>query len=104
MSEMIENKQQKEIGRDLEAIKEATVTKDYHLDPEMKVHLHKHDSQDEIFYCVKERGFGVLEDGEKVLKVGEAFIVHAGVMHSLRTDTDLVVTSFLVPSLSEDQK
>ena len=86
---------------DLEAIKANVVTKVYHLTPDMKVPLHKHDSQDEVFYCVKGSGLGVLEDGEQELKVGEAFIVHAGVMHSLRTDTDLVVTSFLIPSLAE---
>ena len=89
---------------DLEAIKADVVTKVYHLKTDMKVPLHKHDSQDEIFYCVKGSGFGVLEDGEQELTVGKAFIVQAGVMHSLRTDEDLFVTSFLVPIVDDRQK
>ena len=87
---------------DLEAIKAGVVTKVYHLDADMKVPLHKHATQDEVFYCIKGSGFGVLEDGEQELKVGDAFIVRAGVMHSLRTDADLFVTSFLIPVI-EDQ-
>ncbi len=45
-------------------------------------------------FCIKGEGFGVLEDKEIELKVGAAFIVPAGVMHSLRTDTKLYVGSF----------
>ena len=86
---------------DLEAIKTDVITKVYHLDADKKVPLHQHKTQDEIFYCIKGSGFGVLEDREQELKVGEAFIVHAGVMHSLRTDEDLLVTSFLVPLVDD---
>lgn len=82
---------------DLDQIKEAIVSKVYHLDADKKVPLHKHDGKDEIFYCIKGSGFGVLEDREEELSPGKAFIVPAGVMHSLRTDEDLYVTSFLVP-------
>ena len=87
---------------DLEAIKAGVVTNVYHLDVDKKWPIHKHDTQDEVFYCIKVSGFGVLENGEQELKVGDAFIVRAGVMHSLRTDENLFVTSFLIPVI-EDQ-
>ncbi len=87
---------------DLNATKEAIVTKVYHLTPETKVPLHKHADQDEIFYCIKGSGFGVLEDGETELNVGQAFIVPAGTMHSLRSDGDLYVGSFLVPVVADE--
>lgn len=82
---------------DLDSIKESIVTKVYHLTSETKVPLHKHDDKDEIFYCIKGSGFGVLQDGQVELNVGKAFIVPAGTMHSLRCDGDLYVSSFLVP-------
>jgi mannose-6-phosphate isomerase-like protein (cupin superfamily) len=82
---------------DTNSIKERIVTKVYHLTSETKVPLHKHEGIDEIFYCIKGSGFGVLEDSEELLSVGNAFIVSAGRLHSLRTDQDLVVASFLVP-------
>jgi len=82
---------------DLNAIKESIVKNVYHLTPDKKVPLHKHDKQDEIFYCIKGSGFGVLEDKEIELIVGKEFIVSAGVMHSLRTDDNLYVCSFLIP-------
>ena len=82
---------------DLNFIKESIVTKVYHVNSDTKVPLHKHDRQDEIFYCIKGSGFGVLEDGEVELNVGKAFIVPAGTMHSLRSEGELYVSSFLVP-------
>ena len=82
---------------DLNSIKESVETKIYHLTSETNVPLHKHDDKDEIFYCIKGSGFGVLEDGKEELAVGKAFIVRAGTMHSLKTDGDLFVTSFLIP-------
>ncbi len=82
---------------DLNSVKESIVTKVYHLTSETKVPLHKHDKQDEIFYCMEGSGFGVLEDGQVELNVGKAFIVPAGTMHSLRSNGNLYVTSFLVP-------
>ena len=82
---------------DLNVIKESIVTKVYHINSETKVPLHKHDKQDEIFYCMEGSGFGVLEDGQVELNVGKAFIVPAGTMHSLRSNGNLYVTSFLVP-------
>jgi AraC family transcriptional regulator, transcriptional activator of pobA len=85
----------------MNAVKESIVTKVYHLTPEMKVPLHEHADQDEVFYCMKGSGFGVLEDGETELTVGQAFIVRAGIKHSLRTEGDLYVGSFLLPVIEE---
>jgi len=82
---------------DLNAVKEAIVTNVYHVTSETKVPLHKHDEKDEIFYCIKGSGFGVLENSEIELTVGKEFIVKSGVMHSLRSDEDLYVSSFLIP-------
>lgn len=87
---------------DTETVKKEIVTNVYHIDANKKVPLHKHPRQDEIFYCMKGSGYGVLEDQEVVLTVGEAFIVKAGTMHSLRTDGNLYVASFLVPK-NEDE-
>ena len=86
---------------DVNAVKESIVKNVYHLDSEKKVPLHKHAEQDEIFYCMKGSGFGVLEDREVKLDVGQSFIVAAGIMHSLRTDGELYVSSFLVPILDD---
>ncbi len=86
---------------DLDAVREAIATKVYHLTSETKVPLHKHDEKDEVFYCIKGSGFGVLEDNETELAAGEAFIVRAGTMHSLRTEGDLFVASVLVPAVEQ---
>jgi quercetin dioxygenase-like cupin family protein len=82
---------------DLQNIKESIVTNVYHIDSQKKVALHKHPKHDEIFYCIKGEGFGVLEDREIELSAGKEFIVPTGVMHALRTDSNLYVASFLVP-------
>ncbi len=89
---------------DLNVIKEAIVTKVYHVNAETKVPLHKHDDKDEIFYCMKGSGFGVLEGGEEKLTAGKAFIVSSGTMHSLRSEGDLYVSSFLVPVVDDRAK
>ena len=86
---------------DLDAIKDAIVKKVYEITSETKVPLHKHDGKDEVFYCMKGSGFGVLEDEEVELSPGKAFIVPAGVMHSLRSDEQLLVGSFLLPVINE---
>lgn len=82
---------------DLQKIKESTVTNVYHIDADKNVALHKHTNHDEIFYCIKGEGFGVLEDSQVELTVGKAFIVPSGVMHALKTNSNLYVTSFLIP-------
>ncbi len=86
---------------DLEVLKDGIVKNVYHIDSSKKVPLHKHSKSDEIFYCIAGSGFGVLENTEVELTVGKAFIVPAGIMHSLRTDNDLYVASFLIPGLGE---
>jgi mannose-6-phosphate isomerase-like protein (cupin superfamily) len=82
---------------DVKAYKETVVTHVYHLKPETKVPLHQHADKDEVFYCIKGEGFGVLADSEVELSVGKAFIVPAGTLHSLRTETELFVTATLAP-------
>lgn len=82
---------------DLQNVKENITTNVYHIDSERKVPLHKHANHDEIFYCIKGSGFGILENKEIELTVGKAFIVPAGAMHSMRTDDNIYVTSFLIP-------
>ena len=86
---------------DLKSIKDAIVTHVYHIPMDKKVPLHKHDAQDEIFYCIKGSGFGVLEESEVELNVGDAFLAPAGTLHSLRSDGDLYVTAVLVPVVDE---
>lgn len=89
---------------DLEAIKSQLVTNVYHIPAGKKVALHKHPKHDEIFYCIKGSGFGVLEDSEVELTVGKAFIVPAGVMHALRSDSEMYVTSFLIPVIDSERQ
>jgi mannose-6-phosphate isomerase-like protein (cupin superfamily) len=82
---------------DLESIKNSIVNHVYHIPADKNVPLHKHEKQDEVFYCIKGSGFGVLEDSEVELEAGKAFIVPAGTLHSLRSDGDLYVTATLIP-------
>ena len=82
---------------DVNSIKESIVINVYHIPSNKKVPLHKHKKQDEIFYCIKGSGFGVLEDSEIELSVGMSFIVPAGTLHSVRSDEEVYVTAFLVP-------
>ena len=82
---------------DIELIKKAIVVNVYHIPASEKVPLHKHPKNDEIFYCMKGTGFGILEERQIELTVGQTFVVPAGTMHSLRTDGEIYVASFLVP-------
>lgn len=86
---------------DAKKFHQALVVKVYHITGDSRVALHRHPKHDEVFYCVKGRGHGVLETGETPLEPGRAFIVPAGALHSLRTDTDLYVASALIP-LADD--
>jgi len=86
---------------DLDAIKESIEENVYYVPSDRAVPLHKHKDLDEIFYCIKGSGFGVLEDREVALSVGTSFTVTAGTMHSLRSDGELYVSSFLVPVVDE---
>ncbi len=86
---------------DTEAIKKAIVVNVYHIPADEEVPLHQHPKSDEVFYCIGGNGHGVLEDQEVPLGVGQAFIVPAGVKHSLKTEGDLYVTSFLIPAVEK---
>jgi len=91
------NKWIRSVSMDLDVIKEAIETKVYHVPSDAKVPLHEHATQDEVFYCIKGSGFGVLANSEVELQVGDVFIAPAGTIHSLRSDGDLYVTAFLIP-------
>ena len=84
---------------DLEKYKESIVTNVYYIPADKNVALHKHPKHDEIFYCIKGEGYGVLEESDVELTVGKAFIVPAGVLHALRSNNEMYVTSFLIPNL-----
>ena len=81
----------------LNLIKESIETKVYEIHLDTEVPMHEHADQDEIFYCIKGSGFGVLEDREVELNVGDTFVVPAGTMHSMRSDEDLYVVAILIP-------
>jgi quercetin dioxygenase-like cupin family protein len=84
---------------DKESINSQIIKNVYHISSESNVALHKHLKFDEVFYCIKGKGYGVLENEEKELSVGKVFIVKENTMHSLRTESDLWVASFLIPVL-----
>ncbi len=82
---------------DLDLIKEKVKVNVYHIPKEKVVAMHQHPRHDEVFYCIKGTGYGVLEDSEVFLEHGKAFIVKAGTMHALRSDDELYVTSIIIP-------
>lgn len=85
---------------DLAKMKEGIVVNVYHIDAEKKVPLHKHPDKDELFYCIGGSGHGVTENQEIDLTTGKVFIVPAGTMHSLKTNENLYVASFLIPAIT----
>jgi quercetin dioxygenase-like cupin family protein len=87
---------------DLQSIKSNIVTNVYHISSDKVVALHSHARHDELFYCLQGEGFGVLENSEIKLAHGKVFTVPAGTMHALRTDSNLLVSSFLIPVLPAD--
>jgi quercetin dioxygenase-like cupin family protein len=87
---------------DMELIKSKIVNNVYHISAEKKVALHKHQNHNELFYCMKGEGFGVLEDEEIEMAAGSVFNVPAGTMHALRTNSNLWVSSFLIPVLQSE--
>lgn len=82
---------------DLNLIKDSIKTNVYYIQPDGKVPLHSHKGQDEIFYCIKGSGFGILEDREESLEAGDSFVVRADRLHSLRSDEGMYVVATLVP-------
>jgi mannose-6-phosphate isomerase-like protein (cupin superfamily) len=86
---------------DIDKIKAGIVTNVYHITADKKIALHNHVRHDELFYCLKGDGFGVLNNEETEITEGDVIVVPSGVMHSLRTNGHLIVSSFLVPALTE---
>lgn len=85
---------------DLQILKTLVKTNIYHINSSKEVPFHRHSETDEVFYCIKGEGYGLLEDGsEQELTVGKAFIAPAGVKHSLRSDSDLYVCATLIPKI-----
>jgi quercetin dioxygenase-like cupin family protein len=82
---------------DKEFIKLKIKTNVYHIKSDSNVALHKHQKFDEIFYCIGGTGFGVLENEEKEMNVGDVFVVKENAMHALRSDAEMWVASFLIP-------
>jgi mannose-6-phosphate isomerase-like protein (cupin superfamily) len=82
---------------DKELLKSEIKTNVYHIKPDSNVALHKHRKFDEVFYCIKGEGFGVLENEEIELSVGKVFPVKEIIMHALRSESEMWVASFLIP-------
>jgi quercetin dioxygenase-like cupin family protein len=82
---------------DLDTFKDRTNTNVYYMDAQRDVPMHNHSTYDELFYCIKGEGLGVLEDKEVKLEPGRTFIVPAGIMHTIKTNGDMFVCSFLIP-------
>lgn len=81
----------------IDTIKKEIAIDVYHIDIANKVPLHKHNRQDELFYCVAGHGYGVLEGSEVEISEGKVFIVPRETMHAFRTDGDIYSTFFLIP-------
>ena len=78
-------------------MKESIETNVYQIPSGVIVPLHKHLAHDEVFYCIKGSGFGLLKNGEVKLEVGEAFIAKAGTPHGLKSTEELCVTAVMIP-------
>ncbi len=78
--------------------KENIETKVYHLTASDVVPYHLHEDQDEVFYCFKGFGVGVLDGEEIEMKIGDTLVAPAGSRHTLKTDSDLYVTALLIPA------
>ncbi len=81
----------------LNDMKDAIETNVYRVPSDLVVPLHEHPAHDEVFYCIKGSGFGILEDKEVKLEVGDAFIAPAAALHSIRSEDEIIVTAFLIP-------
>jgi len=82
---------------DTSIIEKGIKTNVYHIHPELKVPYHEHGAQDEIFYCIKGSGVGIVDGKEVELSVGDVLVAPAGSMHTIKTDGELYVTAVLIP-------
>lgn len=87
---------------DKELLNSKIKTNVYQIISGKNIALHKHQKYDEVFYCIKGNGFGVLESEEKVMNVGDVFIVKENTMHSLRSESEMWVASILIPIVDND--
>jgi len=86
-----------ECGVDFSAIQEGIETKTYMIPRDLLVPLHEHPSQDEIFYCVKGEGVGIVNEMEYKFSTGDIFVAPAGSMHTIKSDETMFVLAFLIP-------
>lgn len=86
-----------EAGVDFAAMTEGLETKTYMIPPEFEVPLHEHPTHDEIFYCIKGNGIGIVDDSRLEFNPGDVFIAPAGSMHSIESDETQFVMAFLIP-------
>ncbi len=82
---------------DLESFKKSIVVKAHHLFEETKVPLHKHHDFDELFYCFRGSGIGVVGNEEVEVTAGKTLLAPSGTMHTLKTTEDLYVLAFEIP-------
>jgi len=86
-----------EAGVDFKTMKEGLEVKTYMVPPTFEVPLHEHATQDEIFYCVKGHGIGIVDDKRIEFSPGDIFVAPAGSIHSVESDETLFLMAFLMP-------
>lgn len=86
-----------EAGVDFKALTEGLETRTYLLPPNLEVPLHEHATQDEIFYCVKGKGVGVVDGKEFNFTPSDVFVAPAGSLHTVSSDETLFIIAFLIP-------
>ncbi len=82
---------------ELQAIKEAIHTDVYHIPTGEAIALHSHISHDEMFYCIKGIGKGLLEGKDIGLYAGDTFVAPAGKLHGLVSKHDLHIVVVQIP-------
>ena len=85
---------------DLNLINDAIVKNVLEITVDSKRPMHTHE-EDELFYCIKGSGIGLLEDEEIELTVGKVMLAPAGKKHALRSDGHLYVAAFYIPVIKE---
>jgi len=88
-------------GLDLDLIKDSLETKVYHISADSVVPIHNHYGHDEVFYCLTGKGTCLLDDHVLEVEGGISFVVKAGEKHTLKTESDLYVTAFLIPVIED---
>jgi len=86
-----------EHGVDFEKIRENLEIKTYLIPEHVDVPYHEHPSSDEIFYCIKGSGIGIVDDNKFDFNPGDTFIAPAGSIHSIESYETQLVLAFLIP-------